>query len=72
MIMFTSDTLTLYDPNFYSDFYQILVDNVCMQIKDNLDPLQYNDCMNIAKIGIIDDGVITYMNYFQRKVRSVL
>lgn len=30
MVMFQSETLTLYDPEFYGEFYNILVENVCV------------------------------------------
>ena len=72
MVMFQSETLTLYDPQFYGEFYQILVDNVCEQIKDTLNRESYDDCMVLSKKSVIEDGVITYMNYFQRKVRTIL
>jgi hypothetical protein len=53
MVMFESPTLSLYDSSFYGDFYKILVDNVCLQIKDMLDDKEYADCMALSKGGLI-------------------
>ena len=72
MVIFQSETLALYDPQFYGEFYQILVDNVCEHIKDTRDTVSYNDYMALSNKSVIEDGVITYMNYFQRKVKTIL
>jgi len=53
MVMFQSPTLSLYDSSFYDDFYKILVDNVCVQIKDMLNEQEYADCMALSKGGLI-------------------
>ena len=72
MVTSESETLAFYDPDFYSDFYDILIDNVCNQTKDVLDPLQYQDCMTLSQKGMLQDGVITFMNNFQRRIRSAI
>jgi hypothetical protein len=37
MVMFQSQTLSSYDSEFYLEFYNILIDNVCVQIKEMID-----------------------------------
>ncbi len=36
------------------------------------DTASYNDYMALSNKSVIEDGVITYMNYLQRKVKTIL
>ena len=61
-----------YDPNYESDFINLLIDNICDIVDKNITEFQRWQCKFELYESTIDLGVVGGMNQFYRQVQNSL